>query len=389
MKKIAVLHEAESLHPSLGGPSRTVTKLADALAAFDNIDITLITQSLKGEITVPTNNKSVIKKVFESRSRFKMRLGLPMKIGLNKLTKNYHPDIIHSHGLWQPANHWTVNLAKKYKIPLLIHTRGMLEPWAVNHRSIKKRLALSFYQQGDLNYSSALIATSPKEYENLRLLGYRQPIAIIPNGVDFDDSNIFNEGKKSSCERKIALFLSRIYPVKGVINLIKAWAIIQPTKWQLHIAGPDEGGHLSEVLSLIRDLKLNESIKYIGEVDDRQKINAYQNADLFILPTFSENFGLVIAEALTYGLPVITTKGAPWSDLETFNCGWWIDIGIDPLAKAMKTAMSLSDQERKIMGENGRNYVKRFNWEQIAKNTLELYMWILGLERIPNCVLIK
>ena len=105
-----------------------------------------------------------------------------------------------------------------------------------------------------------------------------------------------------------------------------------------------------------------------------------------LLPTFSENFGVVVAEALSHGLPVITTRGAPWADLETHGCGWWIDIGVDPLAAALRQAMALSDDERRAMGERGRTYVQRYNWADIARQTIEVYRWVLGQGPRPDCV---
>ena len=103
-------------------------------------------------------------------------------------------------------------------------------------------------------------------------------------------------------------------------------------------------------------------------------------------PTFSENFGVVVAEALGHGLPVITTRGAPWADLETHGCGWWIDIGVEPLAAALRQAMALSDDERRAMGERGRAYVQRYNWDVIAREMIHVYRWMLGHGDPPACV---
>ena len=111
-----------------------------------------------------------------------------------------------------------------------------------------------------------------------------------------------------------------------------------------------------------------------GVGSDPQKVAAYRHADLFVLPTFSENFGVVVAEALSHGLPVITTRGAPWADLETHGCGWWVDIGVEPLAEALREAMSLTDEERRAMGENGRRMVEaKYRWESVAQEMEKVY----------------
>ena len=104
----------------------------------------------------------------------------------------------------------------------------------------------------------------------------------------------------------------------------------------------------------------------------------YREADLLVLPTFSENFGVVVAEALAAGVPVITTRGAPWADLETHGCGWWIETGVAPLVLALREALALSDDERRAMGERGLAYVRRYDWDVIAAETLALYRWVLG-----------
>ena len=133
-------------------------------------------------------------------------------------------------------------------------------------------------------------------------------------------------------------------------------------------------------------LGIGHAVSYAGELEGASKFAAYSDADLFVLPTFSENFGVVIAEALVHGVPVITTKGTPWEDLQTYGCGWWIDIGVTPLALALRQAMDLNDRQRRAMGERGRAYVVRFDWGGIASETMGVYRWILGWGPKPDCI---
>jgi len=126
----------------------------------------------------------------------------------------------------------------------------------------------------------------------------------------------------------------------------------------------------------------------VGSVEGEAKANLYRCADLFILPTFTENFGVVVAEALSYGVPVITTKGAPWEGLITHGCGWWIDIGAEPLAAAIREAVAISDEERYAMGKRGRLFVEEnFGWSDIAEKMLFVYQWILKEGSKPECVI--
>jgi glycosyltransferase involved in cell wall biosynthesis len=245
------------------------------------------------------------------------------------------------------------------------------------------------------------------EYRHLRDLGMRQPIAVIPNGValpEARDAGAVQVPSNPECESgrharshsrasrglgepsRVALLLSRVHPKKGLLELVRAWARVAPPGWRLWIAGPDEGGHWAEVAHVIAELGLDSSVHYLGPVEAGVTSALYQQADLFILPTFSENFGLVVAEALAHGVPVITTRGAPWADLETFGCGWWIDTGVEPLALALRAATSLSDAERAAMGERGRIYVRRYDWDAIATEMVAVYRWVLGLDERPACV---
>jgi glycosyltransferase involved in cell wall biosynthesis len=290
--------------------------------------------------------------------------------------------------LWHPANHWAAWAARRWRVPLILHPHGMLEPWSLGQKRLKKQLALLLFQQRDLDTAAVLVATSGMERDNLRALGLQQPVAVIPNGVELpaaEDIGAPDAGPEAKRERQ-ALFLSRVHPKKGVLELVRAWSQVAPSGWRLVIAGPDEGGHLADVARLVKDLGVGASVALVGAVAGAQKAAAYRDADLFVLPTFSENFGLVVAEALSFGLPVITTRGAPWADLETHGCGWWIDTGVEPLAAGLRAAMALTDEERRAMGERGRVYVRRYDWDLIAEQTLAVYRWLLGRGDRPTCV---
>jgi len=384
---LSVVHVAAGLHPRSGGPSRTVVQLTDALARQPQLSVTLLSQSLAGEPSVASTAPEVARRMAGSSSARAMRLALPLRAELHRLLGSHRPSVIHSHGLWAPAVHWACRAARRRGIPLVAHPRGMLEPWALGHKAWKKRIGMALFQRRDLDAARVLIATSAQEYENIRKLGLRQPVAVIPNGVDLVSPRHAVRRSPRQGERvRNALFLSRIHPKKGLPNLLQAWARLSPRGWRLRIAGPDEGGHLAEVMALARHLGIAESIDVVGEVDGERKSDTYGDADLFVLPTFSENFGVVVAEALAHGVPVITTRGAPWGDLETERCGWWIDIGVDPLVEALRAAMALSDDERQAMGARGREYVRRYDWEAIARDTVAVYSWILGSGVRPDCV---
>lgn len=385
--KISVLHTIADIRPQSGGTSRVLIDLADALGEQPSIQPVLVTQSLTGEPTLPSTNPTVKRVIADAHSSISLRLGLPFRTALRGVSKRQAVSLIHNHGLWLPVNHWASRVAREHGVALVSQPHGMLEPWALNHRAWKKRLAMALFQRRDLCTANVLIATSMAEYANIRALNLRQPVAVIANGVKMDAAEGTHLPIPKDRERRVALFMSRIHPKKGLENLVHAWARLVPKDWCLHIAGPDEGGHLQQIMGLVRQLGVEKSVEYVGPVDADRKTSVYRGADLFVLPTFSENFGVVVAEALAHGLPVITTRGAPWADLETHGCGWWIDIGVEPLTQALGDAISLSDEARESMGARGLEYVRRYDWGNIAQQTADVYRWVLGLGPKPECVI--
>jgi len=232
------------------------------------------------------------------------------------------------------------------------------------------------------------MATSAAEHESLRRLGLDQPVAIVPNGIDLElpETSPDTGTDKPGDRTRVVLFLSRIHPKKGIENLLQAWAGLDTTGWVLRIAGPGEDGYLDSMRRLAQRLGLAGRVEFPGAVSGEQKRAAYCAADVFVLPSHSENFGVVVAEALAHGLPVITTTGTPWQEIEGAGCGWWIDIGVPPLAAALGEAMGLSDRQRCLMGKRGQEYVRRYSWDAIARQTAEVYRWVLGRGDRPDCV---
>ncbi len=293
-------------------------------------------------------------------------------------------DVIHDNGIWMPHNHRLAALAKKNATPRIVSTRGMLEPWALNHKRWKKRLAWWAYQRSDLTSACLFHATATREASHLKNLGLRPAIMTIPNGVDLP-LEIPPRIPRSS--QKIMLFVGRIYPVKGLLLLVEAWAKVRPVGWTMRIVGPDEAGHRAEVESRIQEANLEGVFEFTGELLGAPLLNAYHEANIFVLPSHTENFGMVVGEALALGLPVITTQGTPWSTLESEKCGWWVPVTVDGIADALKDATARSPQELIAMGECGRRVVtERFSWDGVARQFTSCYHWLLGQGNRPACL---
>ena len=299
-------------------------------------------------------------------------------------------DILHTHGIWQHPSAIALDWKKRGR-PHVASVHGMLAPWAWQHRAWRKRLVWWLWEKRNLQSADLLHATSAQEAEGLRERGLRAPIAIIPNGVDLpttvEDCSIQDSRFDIQTQQRTALFLSRLHPVKGLPLLLEAWAKVKPENWKLQIVGPDEGGHRAVLERQVSALELGNVVRFSGPLTGAAKACAFQESALFILPTHSENFGIAVAEAMAYELPVITTHGAPWKLLEEEQCGWWVPVSVEGIAAALDDATRKSPEELAAMGERGRAVVaERFDWERIAKQFVECYRWILGEGGKPDCV---
>lgn len=285
-----------------------------------------------------------------------------------------HPDIVHMHGLWSPFNVRTLRWCRRKNVPYVVSTHGCLMPWAMRNGRLKKGLFFNFLLKRLLRNASYLHVTTETERFACEKLGLKCKYAIVPLGVDLPDIGYPIMQDKKMRE---VLFLSRISREKGVEILLEAWKRLSPRTWRLIIAGPSWRGYLEELESKVNDDKI-AGVEFVGAVLGEAKDEVYRRADLFVLPSYAENFGSVVIEALSYEVPVIATKGTPWSVLEELKCGWWIENDVETVASTLNRAMQLNDSKRKIMGQRGRNLVAdRYTWDSAASNMLECYKEVL------------
>jgi glycosyltransferase involved in cell wall biosynthesis len=259
-------------------------------------------------------------------------------------------------------------MAASLGIPRLVSMRGMLEPWAMQHKRWKKRMAWHLYQRRDLASAQYHHATSAKESSGVQRLRLGVPVGVIPNGVDLPLRD--HHGGLS----RAALFLGRLYPVKGLPMLVEAWARVRPQGWTLRIAGPDEAGHRAHLEKSVSAAGLGAEITFLGPLEGAAKSEAFSEAQLFVLPSHSESFGMAVGEALAHGLPVLTTTAVPWPLLPVRGCGWQVAPTVEGIAEGLSGATSLTPAALAAMGANGRELVAaEFGWERVAAQFLQLY----------------
>ena len=384
-RPLRVVQTVGSLASDFGGPSRSVTLLSDALARA-GVEVEIVTVSSAGDQIRPLEPNV---RVREAPSPGLSGLaGRQTPLGTEVEAAAQGPSVVHDHGVWLPANRVAALTARAAGRPLVLSPKGMLSEWALGAKRVKKAVAWRLYQRRTIEAADVFQATAHAEAEDVRRLGFQQPIAVIPHGVHVPSGDEGEGSDQQSASTRTALFLSRIHPKKGLPDLIAAWADVQPEGWRLVIAGPDEGGHRAEVERQVQAAGLGGVVSFAGPVADEEKWDAYRAADLFVLPTHSENFGIVVAEALAAGLPVLTTRGAPWEALVTHRCGWWVETGAGPIAQALRDATATPPETLRAMGARGRAYVEaHLSWDRAAAEHLALYRWLLGTGPRPDFVI--
>jgi glycosyltransferase involved in cell wall biosynthesis len=385
--ELRVVQVIAGLEAEHGGPSYSVPRLCEALAAA-GARVTLLSVAAAESPMIGLSEGSFDQRryVWDYAQVPGLR-SLRLSSGLaNELSRTASKtDVIHNHGLWLMPNVHSARAATRAKAPLVVSPRGMLSPEALEFSRFKKRVFWTLLQGAAVRRAACLHATSESEFEEIKQFGLRNPVAIVPNGIDLPDLDNSVEPKKSD---RTLLSLGRIHPKKGIDRLLHAWAFVEQTHpdWHLRIVGPSENGYAARLASLGANLGLRR-ISIEGPIYGHDRLSAYRDADLFVLPTLNENFGLSVAEALAAGTPVISTVGAPWQGLETEGCGWWVDQGIEPLAAALSRAMALPRAVLRAMGTKGRAWMERdFSWNRASREMAGVYRWLSGRGNPPSCV---
>lgn len=375
-----IVHTLSAIGIEASGPCYTVPRLCEALIAA-GVATTLAVLDWVPGVAAP-----------EYVKRFPLGWG-PRRLGcspamarwLIEQVRGGRVKVIHNHGLWMMPNVYPGWARKAGDVRLVVSPRGTLSEWALNHHALRKRLFWRLFQAQTLERADCFHATAESEYEEVRRLGFRQPVAVIPNGIDVPP---YEKPVKPSQSRRRLLYLGRIHKQKGIDLLLRAWRAVEPehADWDLIIAGPDDGGYLEEMQRLAADLRL-ERVSFPGPVYGEEKLRMYRSADLYVLPTYSDNFAVTVAEALVAGTPAIVSKGAPWSGLQEEGAGWWVEIGVEPLVAALETALAQPPEVLRAMGARGRAWMVRdYSWKAIGQQMAAVYRWLLGEGERPSCV---
>lgn len=272
----------------------------------------------------------------------------------------------------------------------------MLDPWSLQRSRGRKWLAELLYEDRNLRAARLFHATSELEADSIRRFGLLRPIVVLPNGVDLPAARevpsrgVLEDRFPEIRGKRWLLFLGRLDPKKGLDVLIELWRemSLHFPDWRLLVAGPDLRGFGAEMAAKVAaEPSLRERTSFTGMLEGAEKSAALAHAELFVLPTRGENFGIAVAEALAHGTPVITTTAAPWKSLMEHDCGWWVAPELTAIGAALAAAMQLPASELNRMGANGQALVReQLSWSSIGERWTEVYRWLLSGGPAPDCV---
>lgn len=281
------------------------------------------------------------------------------------------PDIVHLHGVWMHHGRSVLQWHKSTGKPYMVSPHGMLSDIALTYGRSQKRIVSWWFQNAVFRHAARLHATSDTEVSEFRAYGLQSAVCVVPNGINQIERPI--EAKNGG---RTILSLGRVHRKKALDQLILAWQQLETDfpDWSLQIIGPDEQGETSRLSALVEETGLAR-VTLGGPVYDSEKVSIMASAGIFALPTRSENFALTVAESLMLGVPVVSSKGAPWSELETEKCGLWVPFGANAMADGLRRLMLLSDKERQCMGVRGREWMLRdFSWSSVAEQLSQSYV---------------
>ena len=362
-------HIVASLASKRGGPSRSVLALARAQAGTGAC-VALAALSEREPPPSPSTNLHL------HHGRPDRPLRLAASRDLAGFLEHHAFQALHHHGLWLRPLHYAHQRARKLGAPLILSPRGMMSPWAWQHHRRRKWLAQMLVHPGALDGTAGWHATSTAEADEIRALGFRQPICVAPNGVDLPNEAQLQLAREhwqprvpDSVHRPIALFHSRLHSKKRVIELIDLWLTTAPRDWRLLIVGLEDEFQVDDVADYVRRARGTDRISVF---DGLYRPPPYAIASLFLLPSHSENFGLVVAEAMASGVPVLVTDTTPWSALRAHGAGWWVPW--DQFGPALRSACAEDAETLRARGQAGRRWVSRaFVWDEYARRLLDFY----------------
>lgn len=301
---------------------------------------------------------------------------LCVSAGLRAAVHATTAEIVHHHALWLRTLHYAHQAARQRNVPLVVSPRGMMSAWAWQFHPTRKRLARAVVHPGAFEAVAGWHATSADEAADIRALGFNQPICVAPNGVEpatpaevAAAAEHWREACPAVQDQPVALFYSRLHQKKRVLELIDVWLEHGPTDWLLLIVGLPQD---YTPATLEAHVQRRSGRGRVAVFSGAGRPAPYAVASLFLLPSHNENFGLVIAEAMAHGVPVLVTDTTPWAAVQPEQLGWCVPWA--QYAPALRAATAEGPERLRAKGARAREWVLReFSWLRSARLLDDFY----------------
>lgn len=320
------------------------------------------------------------------------------------LLNDLQPDVVHVNCCWMPqcalvtrwTDQWRRHLtaasgtdASGKRCLLLLTPHGMLEPWIISRNYWTRKVpAICLYQRRAVSRVDMIVATAESERQNILKLGWNQIVTVVKNGIDVKGI----QPKTAWHTPHRLLFMSRLHPKKGLEMLFDAYAgllksvsendnrdndnpdnqyNVRVSHSELLIAGEGDPAYASSLRGKVRALGIDGHVRFLGPVYGDEKWSLIREADVVVLPSYSENYGLIVAESLASATPVLTTTGTPWKSLADHCCGWWVEPDVQTIRKALQDVFTVDGERAEKLGRNARLLAEQEC--SIEDNIIDLY----------------
>lgn len=374
-RRLRVLHVIPGLDAHIGGPAAALAGLAQAQQRL-GMDVRVLTTSWHGCDFAPierlrTQGISVGAVGPAPRSR---ELRSAADSGVIDI------DIVHIHGLWEEVQHQAAVAARRAGVPYIFRPCGMLDPWSLNQKYWKKRLYLNWRLRRDLNRAAAIHYTADLERDLASPLKLRPPSIVEPNGVDLKEfqtlpvCGTFRSRYDIDAACPLVLFLGRLHPKKGIELLLSAFAEAAPAPAILAIVGPGEQAYRERLEQLAVEAMIRERVSFVGMLRGADRVAALADADLFVLPSYQENFGIAVVEALAAGTPVVISDQVNiYREIAAAGVGGVVQTSVEPLAAELRRWLT-DEPLRQRSAERARAFVwDHYDWDAIARQWVQHY----------------
>ncbi len=372
-----VLHVLRSVSPRLGGTTTALQSIVTALAAHGVENHVLATNY--GELSADDGYEMALSATEDMKSYIFPMLGslgfslsTQLWTWLGQNVQNY--DLLHIHGVFTFPPLSACFHAQRMNVPYILRPAGTLDPWSLRQKAFKKRLFYKVFLDSCLRRAASVHVTSEAEREALELLGLSENVKIVPHGVEHSQRH---KGRvRGTCDSLRLLFLGRLHPKKNLPLVLRAVARLRESgpRIQLEIVGDGEPQHMREIRRLVEELGIAGVVTFRGFLHGDEKADAFHRADVFVLTSHQENFGMAVVEAMAAGLPVVISDGvALATEVEAANAGRIVSpLNVEALVNALR---EMADPNcREALGQNARQLAEQsYSLEAMGRNLVAYY----------------